>query len=268
MRSAIDVHGLQTAILDPNQSLILLLRRAKLIAAKLNLEDAEQWFILELQGYPPNSAIPQYRTVAMQQLEYHQPVNGWQPLKEVIDVKLHIDSAIEDIVRFSENERIPFPIPLDQKIVLNTMFGLVDWPQRLTASNKEFKRVLECVRNRLLEWTLELKKRGITGKDENFDEQEIQSATAVKIEQLVGVFGKCTNSQSGVDSYNPIRQLLIDQKFAREERWKLEEIFEELKTAPPEKTKGVILKAESWLVTHWEMLGATAELVGKFIDGL
>jgi hypothetical protein len=45
---------------DGQQSLTQLLRQAKLIAVKLNLEDVEKWVDLGLKGYPPDAELPKY----------------------------------------------------------------------------------------------------------------------------------------------------------------------------------------------------------------
>jgi hypothetical protein len=56
------VHNLQQAIVDGKTSITQLLRQTKLIAAKLDLSDVEQWVDLELNGYPvprtPANRIP------------------------------------------------------------------------------------------------------------------------------------------------------------------------------------------------------------------
>ena len=52
------VHNLQKAIVSDQQSLTQLLRQTKLIAAKLNVEDVEQWVDLELNGYPKDADPP------------------------------------------------------------------------------------------------------------------------------------------------------------------------------------------------------------------
>ena len=45
------VQDLQKAIVEGKESLTQLLRKTKLIAAKLNLKDVEEWVDLELKGY-------------------------------------------------------------------------------------------------------------------------------------------------------------------------------------------------------------------------
>jgi hypothetical protein len=61
---------------DGQQSLTQLLRQAKLIAVKLNLEDVEKWVDLGLKGYPPDAELPKYREFVTDSLEIHNPYQG------------------------------------------------------------------------------------------------------------------------------------------------------------------------------------------------
>jgi hypothetical protein len=262
------VNDLQRGIVDGKDSLTQLLRKAKLIAAKLNLADVEEWVDLELNGYPEGKERPAYREVATDKLLLHNPYSGWEYVGDVKKT-LRTHQPIAEIEMLASEETVSFT-PDKKFAIRDSLGGRIgsDWPQRVTLNPGQFKAILEAVRNELLQWTIKLEKRGIKGEDMNFDEKEKQLATNVHIEKFTGVFGNVNNSQVAVNDYSSLAKLLIDQNVPTKERRELEDILEELKTAPPEKKKGLIAKAEGWMVKHGETLGTGAELVGKFIKGV
>ena len=67
---------LQRLALDSNTNVIELLRRAKVVATKLDLDDARVWIDQEIGGYHPPQEVPPYRVVPSQ-LEVLNPYHGW-----------------------------------------------------------------------------------------------------------------------------------------------------------------------------------------------
>ncbi|MEG4533665.1 AbiTii domain-containing protein [Microcoleus sp. D2_18a_D3] len=52
---------LQRDALNPEISVLVLLRKALVVARKLNIQEFQQWVEKELNGYPGRSYLPQYR---------------------------------------------------------------------------------------------------------------------------------------------------------------------------------------------------------------
>jgi DNA repair exonuclease SbcCD ATPase subunit len=86
-----------------------------------------------------------------------------------------------------------------------------DWPQRALISGASFKHIVDAVTNALLQWTIELKKRGIKGEDMNFDENEKQSAAkqVFNIGTVHGIVGNATNSQVNIHIANSVNELKV-----------------------------------------------------------
>ncbi|WP_196595836.1 hypothetical protein [Pectinatus frisingensis] len=63
------------------------MRKALIVAKKLNLNDFENWIRNEMDGYPAKSVIPNYREV-YGVCKYFNPYHGWQ------DVIFHIEPLI------------------------------------------------------------------------------------------------------------------------------------------------------------------------------
>jgi hypothetical protein len=70
---------LQALSSDPSVDIVATLMKAKMIAVKLGLPEITEWIELELNGYPTNNAIPDYRK-GQGQLKAFNPFNGWIPV--------------------------------------------------------------------------------------------------------------------------------------------------------------------------------------------
>jgi AbiTii len=262
------VVNLQKAILESGQSTTQLLRHAKLIAGKLNLADVENWVDLELNGYPDEMKCPEYREIVTDKLLIHNYYRGgWQYVGDVRKA-LKVRQPLAEIERLAAGSTVYFTP--EKNFPITNSFGTSsgsDWPQRVAADAGQFKTILEAVRNALLQWTIDLEKRGIKGEDMDFNETEKQAAThqTFNIQKFTGVLGNVQNSQVTLYDYGSINQLLVDHQIPKPDRRELEDIMDEMKDAPPEKKKSLLQRAQAWVVKHRELLGAGAEAVGKAI---
>ena len=69
------VMELQRDALNPDNPVSNLLRKALVIATKLDLKNLENWITLELSGYPDQDLVPDYRTL-IGQIEVWNPFHG------------------------------------------------------------------------------------------------------------------------------------------------------------------------------------------------
>jgi len=255
------------AIIEGKLSLTQLLRQTKLIAAKLNLKDVEQWVDLELNGYANETERPHYREIVTDKLMLHNPYRGWEYVGDV-KRKIRAHQPIAEIEMLAQEKEVSYTPEKNFPITdsLGTSMGS-QWPQRVTINPGQFKGILEAVRNELLRWAIELEKRGIKGEDMNFDETEKQSASnqVFNIGTVHGTVGNITNSQVTLYDYSSVQQLLIDNKIPKQDRRELEDIMDELKETPPEKRPSLMARAEKWIVRHKDLLGTAAEAVGKAV---
>jgi hypothetical protein len=264
------IHNLQVAIVDGQQSITQLLRHTKLIAAKLNLSDIEEWVDLELSGYTPNdtnTAIPDYRRIGAQSLAIHNPYRGWQYAGDV-NRRVEVWQPITEIEELSRQEEC-FYTPNEKYTITDTLgtTSKSQWPQRLIISPSEFKGVLEAVRNELLQWAINLEKRGIKGENMDFNEQEKQQASSIvyNIGTVHGAVGNVSNSPVTFYDNKTMNQLFVEKNMPKQDRRELEDILDELKTAEPAKKKSLAARAEELIVKHKELLGTAAEAVGRAI---
>lgn len=175
---------------------------------------------------------------------------------------------IAEIEHLSKGEMLT--LALEKNLPVRDQLGTgmgSDWPQRVTIDAGQYKHIMEAITNELLQWTIELEKRGIKGEDMDFNENEKQSAThqVFNIQKFTGVLGDVTNSQVTLYDYSSIHQLLKERNVPQDQRNELENILDDLRSAPPEKKKSLIERGKAWISRNKEFLGSTAEIVGKVI---
>ncbi len=197
------VGNLQNAIYDEKTSLTELLRRTKVMAGKLNLEDMAEWVEYELAGYPVNVHPPPYRKVTTMHLEVHHPIYEWR-FARTLEIVFPIDKAMSYVENLSLHEFAR--MPLSELIPLYDSSGrLSTLPQQLVVSGAEFKMIMAFVRDELLKWTIELDKRGIKGNETDFSPDEKQLAHTMVVNYVFHGDNSRVNHGSIDNSLNIIK---------------------------------------------------------------
>ena len=243
----------QKDVLDSQKSVTEILRTAKVISAKLGLNDIEKWIGAELNGYPEDESPPGYRH-AGGTLQASNPW-GWATVKGG-SIDWPFRYPISQIEEFSKQERVDFSPNTDYPLAGAYSSSV----QRGVFSGTVFKAMVEAVRDRLLDWSLELEKRGITGENMSFDEHEKQVAHNQIFNIQNAVFGDVIYSNVAVN-FDLIHQELERSKVSQSERKELEQILDALKSSTPEEKPSLIDKAKAWIVKNQEFLGASASII-------
>lgn len=187
---------LQRGALNSDIRVSDLLRKAFVVARKLNVNEFEKWILLELNGYPDAEEKPQYRTLLGQPAAF-TPFNG------VERILIHnLDAGLID-----EISTIYFDFPISQfeadldsgEPQFFTTYKTVGELMLTKALNKpgkpgvvferaQIQGILDAVRNIVLEWSLKLEQDGILGEELSFTQQEKQLASAItyNIQNLSG----------------------------------------------------------------------------------
>ncbi|HEY0833491.1 MAG TPA: hypothetical protein VGE72_06230 [Azospirillum sp.] len=199
---------LQADALDPDVGIADLLRKAKVVAAKLDLAEFREWIEHELNGYAGRSDIPEYRRVHARVKARH-PRGIWVPIIiEDHDVEQTVSScevgqaigALEDVIERSKKDAgfLAFPLPGAAQQILARWTGFnTEYQLHFDASNAS--GILDAVRNRVLDWSISLEKAGITGEGMTFSGREKEVAKAISSGntyniQNVGVLGDVAHS--------------------------------------------------------------------------
>jgi hypothetical protein len=145
-----------------------LCRTAKLISVKLEKGSIQDWIEHELNGYPSDLAeLPKYRILSGGQLQFLNPGHGWRPVLGSPPMKADVRQSIAELEAFKPGSKGMF-FTLRKKFTLCDASGSTDHivsgcPQRIKFSITRAVGILEAVRNRLLDWSIELEKQGILG---------------------------------------------------------------------------------------------------------
>jgi len=192
------VAELQHEALNDKTSVPSLLRKALVVAHKLDHREFATWIECELNGYPAaGTNIPAYR-------ELHGTVQVWNPYRGWIP--LDFGSAHSVAERCS---KMTFPSPISQFESLAEDKGTFvfsfspEWEQQLMNAmtgpalkpalhfdKSQARGILDAVRNAVLKWAIELEKKGIHGSGMTFSSQEKEKAapsrTTFNIETFIG----------------------------------------------------------------------------------
>jgi len=256
------VVNFQKDVLDSRKSVTDILRTAKVISAKLGLNDIEEWIAAELNGYPDIESTPSYRR-AEGTLQVENPYRGWIIVTGGSVPPMPFGYSIPQIEEFSKQDTV-YIAPQTNIPLLPPYASL---PQRVVFSGTVFKGMVEVVRDRLLDWSLELEKGGITGENMSFDEREKEAAHSqiFNIQNFTGVLGNVSHSNVNVYDFGSIHQELKKWKVPQSERNELENILDALKSSPPEEKPSLIEKGKAWIVKNQEFLGAGASIIRKAV---
>ena len=101
---------LQKDIIENRLDTISILRKAKLIATKLNLNDFNQWIDYELNGYDKYDDIPDYRNV-IGEVKARNPYYGLIPIimpssiAEQLNVR-KLFNPVSELIDLSKSEMV------------------------------------------------------------------------------------------------------------------------------------------------------------------
>lgn len=186
---------------DPNVTTTDLLRRTLVVASRLNVPDLVLWVKSELNGYECD--VPDYRVIYGQLMAVN-PYHG------LIPFQIDNNKFMELICKHYEFQSIPeierslggasssgymvrnFP-PDQQSMLMNLMSVAMQPKLRFTLS--QVSGIIEKVRNRILEWSLDLEVRGIVGDGMTFTQREKQM-----VQEQHYHFGDVTGSQIQIGS--------------------------------------------------------------------
>lgn len=184
------------------------LRKARMVAMKLRLDDFNRWITYELHGYDDIEKIdqiPNYRII-YGDLRAHNPLNGllipirFNPETTRNFSRIYVYQSIgdlEDLVA-DRSRTLQFPCSEQQVARIHRMMDPLhrEWllPFRRVAPS-QIVGILDRVRNIILDWSLELELKGILGDGMTFSDAERQKAkTEIQIQNFQGILGDVQNS--------------------------------------------------------------------------
>lgn len=252
------VEEIQGQALDATVKVSDLLRKVKLAAVKLQLDDATEWVDRELKGYDNADNVPAYRN-AVGQLKAHTLYHGVQPVtgdadwvrsvcaQKVLDPVSRIEVLCGDGTNF-----IIGKISGKIEAALNKSNNSPGTEYYVHTPQHVFVGILDQVRNAVLDWAIGLEKAGILGEGISFTMAEKQKAAdaapAININNFTGhlhqgdvvghqnrtLVASEDNSSNSLDASGTFQQLLhaVETGVADEDhRRDLVEIIKQMQVA-------------------------------------
>lgn len=177
---------LQQEVLKQDCDIVNVLRRAHVIATKLQLTEFDSWITHELNGYPNQEVCPEYRKIKGV-LKAFNPYQGWIPAM-ISDIEMETDvcerkmaNSISEIVSLCQEENdLLSEFTGAQTEILNKIFRTT-FPMKyaLFIPRTSVMDIIEKVKNTILEWTLKLEEKGIIDDNMTFTEKEKNTATSI-----------------------------------------------------------------------------------------
>jgi hypothetical protein len=282
---------LQHLAADNATDITELLRKALVVATKLDLKAFREWINHELHGYV-STEVPKYRRIRAD-LKAINPYRGLitflvhDPDLQSMVCDVGIDAPIGSFVDLLSNRReqdaylmIPFA-PNQKKALMDIQDGYEPLEPVRTVGRNQVAAILDAVRTTILEWSLQLEADGILGEGMTFSPDEKKRAhDSIRIENFQGIIGDVSGStvtqhmsmtvRKG--DFSTLRHCLAEKGVSAEDINDLEKAIE-LDPPPVARTKlgqrvsewigNMVSKAVSGV---WQVgVGAAGEFLGSAI---
>lgn len=269
MGSLVQELQLQAASHQPDLS--ELLRKALIVAVKLNLSDLKTWIERELKGYPwPTEDFPQYRIVPCRIMANH-PYYGRQ-LVEFDSPDLHeqlstvpLTVPVGQITALLQaNKSAINPFPPDQEKILMGAMNVPVAPHRVV-DHSELARVMDDIRLTSLNWFLKLEMDGVLGDGINFSEEEkrIAAQNIYHIQNFVGIAGSPQAESINIDNHAVLIGHLECAGLEQSELAEIKSILSEFKRTTPVDRPSLAKRGMEWIGRNWDKVGTLAVEITK-----
>jgi len=227
------IQQLQHEALNSEISVSDLLRKAKVIAVKLDLKEFLGWIEKELNGYEEvktQEELPVYR-ILVGQTKAWNPFHGWLPIffedLKIANLlsKRGVGQPIGELDGIAKS-KLEGPLFIDfsqenKRQIIKAIGHTTD--VKFMVSKNAVVGILDAVRNIILDWSLKLEKEGILGKELSFSQEECEKVhkspityNIGRIEKFAGTIGSISgNAKVNIHQVNAESkeelQNLIDQ---------------------------------------------------------
>jgi hypothetical protein len=196
------VAELQAEALNSSVPVDDLLRKAKVVAEKLDIRDFADWIERELTGYKKLDEYPGYRKVQGEFQAFNPYRGSWQPIifdnpeqaKWAFEPRL-LNSPVGELEgRSSDKYDVGFRLEPSFKAKIIKLVGSPT-DVRCLLNRSQVLGIPSQVRNKILDWSLRLARAGVLGDGLSFSQPEKERAHNISI----NVHGNVENLSNVVD---------------------------------------------------------------------
>lgn len=203
---------LQRDALDRNVSITDLLRKSLVVARRLKIYEFEKWVSSELNGYSKTEEIPDYRR-ATGSVKAWNPYHGWQPvmfedneMAAAVSRRANAQSIaeIENLLEKDDGEST-FQMPYSASVE-NQLRKAISFDTQITLfiPSTNIVKIIDAVRNIVLNWAMKLEEDRILGEGLSFTSEEKEVATRTEY-NITNFYGPFKNSQFQQQTKNSIQ---------------------------------------------------------------
>lgn len=191
---------LQELASSRTNDIVDVLLKAKMIAVKLGLNDLSEWLKFEIDGYPNAQNLPEYR-IGRGSVKALNPVRGWIP----VDFSNIPSDIVDEILEYRITESISSMQGIDTEdnmlrlvmppSMVEMLFGKGNIPPEVCwffSANKA-THIITTVRNKILDWSLDLESKGILGEGLRFSQKE-KEAAPMTVHNITNIHGNVNNA--------------------------------------------------------------------------
>ncbi|BEM90288.1 hypothetical protein SME46J_47580 (plasmid) [Serratia marcescens] len=210
------LHQIQEAVVQDGANLGTILLKLRLLAARLGSNDLEEWVRHESEGYPQEAILPEYRIVGVTYNgtfsgRYGAAINN-APIPPILITKFADDSwnslpireSIAAVGELVKNSAEGGSLGINASNLILLLQGKVYSQYAChdvsgTISAVSLSEILQAVRNRVLELTIQLEKSIPAAAHITFGTQNMDKDNASKAQQITQqiIYGNVGNAISG-----------------------------------------------------------------------
>jgi hypothetical protein len=201
---------LQREAIESGTKVSDLLRKAYVVARKLDVDLFKQWIQSEQNGYEVSDKPPNYRNIPSWFEGTNPYTNGRIPVIGFDSFEVPIRQSISELEVLADSENaflnIPINYELQRALSKATAADKSVLFDRKVATNSIIS-LIDRVRNEILEWSLKLEENGIIGEGLSFTKEEKENAKSPVIQNhIINIYGNVTDSQIGQDTCNSVQK--------------------------------------------------------------
>lgn len=270
------VRELQQLASDEDVAIPALLRKALIVATKLGLEDFKSWILSEIEGYPDEKKVPDYRIVRSD-ICVENPFRGLQPFivenselsEQLVNIPFICPIAELATLVSGDRESTTLKVSFTQQTMLTLMRAAkTDLTPFRIIDRSKITSILETIRTTVLKWSLRLEQEGILGEGMAFSGEEKEKAKtsdSVHIENY-GIWGNVQAQNVQIGDYASIHNQLKKAGVSQQERNELEKILDELKATSGEKHESIVQRGMDWVNRNKVLIGNLGQLIIRWLN--
>jgi hypothetical protein len=208
---------LQNLAQESSTDISELIRRAKVVASKLQLSGVTSWLNGELNGYAKiaREDIPDYRWISSQ-LMLRTAYRNDIPMIFSTNIawaaehfsRLELRGSVAEIASLlaqaNVGKRLTATLsPPEVDLLIKLEINIEQTVPYRVISHNALDGVLNAVRNRILDWALKLEEEGILGKGMTFSKDEKKAASSISIANNYGSFVHGDNAGVAIADGSP-----------------------------------------------------------------